>query len=64
MDDKTLLTHLDNRFDRLEDKLDDHLGRISKTENDVHWMKGAAKLGITILIPIAGFLAKYIWSHK
>lgn len=64
MDSKDLLDHLDTRFDRLETKLDDHLGRISKAETEIHWIKGSARLVLTVLISLAGFLAKLFWSHK
>ena len=64
MERDSLQAHLDNRFDRLEQKLDNHLDRISKSEAEIHWIKGVAKFSITLLISLAGFLARIFWSHK
>jgi hypothetical protein len=40
--------HIDGRLDKLEDKLDNHLERISKAETDISWLRGHAKLVLTI----------------
>lgn len=58
-----LQAHLDKRFDRLESKLDDHLDRIAKAETDIHWVKGAGKIILTIVISIVGFFAQFVWNH-
>lgn len=59
------LEHLDKRFDRLDQqlehmdvKLDDHLGRISKAETEVAWIKGAGKWILTLILSALGFLAQ------
>lgn len=70
MEQNDLLAHVDKRFDKLDQrldqldtKLDDHLGRISKTETDIHWVKGAGKLILTLIISVLGFLAQVFWNH-
>jgi hypothetical protein len=63
MERENLQAHLDKRFDRLEEKLDDHLGRISKAETEIHWIKGASKLALTLVISALGFLAHVFWGR-
>lgn len=67
---ESFLEHLDKRFDRLDrqlehmdTKLDDHLGRISKAETELSWIKGAGKLAVTLIISALGFLAQFLRSH-
>lgn len=64
MSDNELKQHLDERFDnvdkrleRVEEKLDDHLSRLSTAEASIEWLRGHAKLSITIILSVAGFLA-------
>jgi hypothetical protein len=59
-----LKQHLDDRFDRVdsrlsrvEDKLDNHLARLSAAEASIEWLRGHAKLSITIILAVGGFLA-------
>jgi hypothetical protein len=59
-----LKKHLDDRFDnvdsrlaRVEEKLDDHLSRLSSAEASIEWLRGHARLTITILLSVGGFLA-------
>ena len=63
MSDSSLKEHLDDRFDsldrrldRVELKLDDHLSRLSTAEASIEWLKGHAKLTVTIILAVAGFL--------
>ncbi len=53
-----LRQHLDGRLDKLEDKLDNHLERISKAETTIDHLKGSAKISITVLLSITAYLAK------
>jgi hypothetical protein len=62
--------HLDKRFDRLEtrldqldEKLEDHLGRISSAETELSWVKGAGKFVLTLILSALGFLAQAIWTN-
>ena len=65
MDDNNYLQeHLDRRFDaidnrleRVEDKLDDNLSRLSHAEASVEWLRGNVKLILTIVIACAGTIA-------
>lgn len=64
MSESELKKHLDDRFDnvdsrlaRVEEKLDDHLSRLSSAEASIEWLKGHAKLTVTIIMAAAGFLA-------
>lgn len=51
-----LKQHLDARFDRVEDKIDNHLERISKAEEAIVWMRGHIKIVVTMLIGVLGSL--------
>lgn len=69
MSDSKLKEHLDVRFDsvdsrleRVEEKLDDHLSRLSSAEASIEWLRGHAKLSITIILTAAGFLASLYFS--
>lgn len=45
-----LRLHLDTRLDKLEDKLDNHLERIAKSEASIEWLKGHVRVSISILL--------------
>jgi len=60
-DSNNLLTHMNSRFDRLETKLDSHLERISIAEADIGWLKGSAKVAITIGIAVLGFIGNILF---
>lgn len=69
MTEKDLQRHIDDRFDKLDDrlervelKLDDHLSRLSRAEASIEWLKGHARLVITIILAAAGFLASLYFS--
>jgi hypothetical protein len=51
MDDKIF-----RQLDRIERKLDQHIDRISATEESMRWVKGSIKLSITVLIAAVGWL--------
>ena len=69
MSDKDFQDHLDSRFDsldnrleRVELKLDDHLARLSHAEASIEWLKGNAKLTVTIIMAAGGFLISLYFS--
>ncbi len=55
--DNEQLQHLDRRFDKLEEKLDKHLERISKAEVEVNWLKTASKYLAIVVLGVVGKLA-------
>jgi len=57
VDLRDLQTHLDSRFDRLEDKVDNHLERISKAESSIEWIRGQVNLITALVLAVAGFFA-------
>ena len=62
MDDKALdrieasLTKLDTKFDRIEDKLDNHLERIAKVEEHSKTNRGAIALFFSVFLTVAGWI--------
>lgn len=70
MDFEQLKNHFDGRFDRLEDKLDvhdekltNHLERLSKAEEAIQWLRGHVKIVTTLGISVAGFLLTALWNY-
>lgn len=51
-----------SKLDRIEVKLDDHLGRISRTEEAIEWLKkhvaGVTTVGATLFMTLIGFVIK------
>jgi len=68
MDDlNKLREHLDSRLDKLEDKLDVHIERISKAETSIEFLKGHAKISIMLILSALGALASSLYNlliHK
>lgn len=65
---RDLQEHIDSRFDRLDDrlervegKLDDHLARLSRAEASVEWLRGHARIVTTIILAVAGAIAS-LWA--
>lgn len=56
MDIKELQNHVDARFDKIEDKMDAFMIQTTNNTNDLTWVKGSVKLGITLLITAVGFV--------
>ena len=57
------MSDFDQRFDRLEDKidgidikLDNHLGRLSKAEEAILWLKGHVKFTLSVAVAVIGIL--------
>lgn len=62
MDMELLRTHLDQRLDKLEDKLDTHLERIARSEEAISWLKGHVKIVTTIVLAGFGFVATALYN--
>lgn len=59
-----LREHVDQRFDRLEDKLDQYARDTIKNTNDLTWVKGAVTIGLTGLLSIIGYLLTQLIQSK
>lgn len=57
-----LKAHIDDRLDKLETKLDDHLERIAKAEVAIEWIKGHIKIGTSIFVATLTGMASIIWT--
>ena len=56
---------LNGRFDKIEEKLDKALEVSNTNKNDISWMKGFAKISITIITTIiSGLVGLFFTSHK
>lgn len=57
MDLEQLREHMDGRFDKVEEKLE-NFGKVAhKNQNDITWIKGHLQVALTILLSVAGFFA-------
>lgn len=55
---------LHQRFDKLEDKLDNHLERLSKAEEALLWMKGHLNLASALFVAAFGALVAWTLTWK
>jgi hypothetical protein len=46
------LDNIDTKLDRHDSKLDKHLEQVSRHEVELAWIKGNAKLGVTIFLTV------------
>lgn len=53
-----------NQLDRIEAKLDSHMERIAKTETDMKWVKGAVKIGMTLILTALSGLISLLLGTK
>lgn len=63
MDLNDLKDHLGGKLDRIEDKLDSHLERISKAETSIEWLRGHANISVTLLIAALTGLAAVVYEY-
>ncbi len=58
-----LKEHLDARLDKIEDKLDNHLERISKAEASIEWIKGHLRVSVSIFIAALTGMAGALYTY-
>lgn len=61
---KEQLTRIENKVDKLDGKLDNHLSRISTLEEAMHWMKGHVKILTALGTTIVSGLILYLITKK
>jgi hypothetical protein len=56
------------QLDRIENKLDVHLDRISRSEEAIAWLKshvqGVTRIAVTIFLALGGLVAKLFMDGK
>lgn len=62
MEIKEEFNKLHARFDKLDDKIDNHLERISKAEEAIEWLRGHVKITTAIVLAVIGAVITYIFS--
>lgn len=58
MDEKRTLDRIENKIDAINDKLDKQSNRITVLETQ----GGMVKLGMTIMIPVIGWIVAHLWN--
>jgi len=51
-DMKDFQNHVDSRFDRVENKIDNHLERLSKAEESIIWIRGHLKISTSLFMAV------------
>jgi hypothetical protein len=59
---KQLQEHVDNRFDRLEDKLDLYTAETTRNSNDLTWIKGYVRISITLFISAISYVISQVFG--
>lgn len=60
MNHEELLKQVNTRFDRLEEKIDKYAEQTTVNTQDISWLKGNLKIGVSALIAILGALVSYL----
>jgi hypothetical protein len=63
MDLQDLRGHIDGRLDKLEEKLDNHLERISRAEASIEWIRGHLKISVSILVAALAGMAGALFNY-
>ncbi len=58
------LIDLKTQLNRIEAKLDSHIERITQTETDMKWVKGAVKVGMTLILTVLSGLISLLFGTK
>lgn len=58
----TRLDKLDSKLERMEDKQDKHLERITAAEVSINWLRGSVKVGVTVLLAVVTGLINLIYQ--
>lgn len=56
------LVRIEDKIDKLSDKLDNHLERLSKAETHIEHLRGHLKVFTTIFLSIVSILALSYWD--
>jgi tetrahydromethanopterin S-methyltransferase subunit G len=56
------LTRIENKLDKIETKLDNHLERLSKAETSLEFVRGHLKISTAIFISVVGVIAVSYWD--
>lgn len=61
--DEHIIHEMNKRFDRLEAKLDAYTEHTAAHKQDINWIKGVIKIGLSAVVAVAGAVATYILKH-
>jgi len=53
-------TEITSRLQRIEDKLDSHLERMTRAESNIEWLRGHVKIATAVFISAVGGLAAIV----
>lgn len=60
--DSSDIAKLDERLDRIEQKLDNHLERVTRAETSINWIQGHLRVATAILISFIGAAVTYLFN--
>lgn len=61
---KEEFAQINQKLDRIDEKLDNHLTRLTKAETDVSWIKGHLKISLGFVITIITSLIAYYLTER
>lgn len=65
MNHDELLTRINNRLDKIEEKLDVNLERVSKLETNLSWVKGSLKTTLAFVLSLTiGLVTTFLRTLK
>jgi len=65
MNHDELLEKLEQRFDKLDEKLDEHVERVAKLETDVSWLSGSLKTSLGFILSLTvGLITTFLRTIK
>jgi hypothetical protein len=53
---------LSPRLERIEAKLDDHLERVARNEQDISWLRGHLKIATSLVLAVISFLGVTLFN--
>lgn len=58
------MDRIEDKLISIENKLNNHLDRLSKAESSIEWLKGFTRVGVTFLLAALGSAIGYIFKLK
>lgn len=58
----TQLDRIENTLSKMDEKLDNHLERIAVAESHIAWLRGHARMSITIFLAVVGVITAAVFN--
>lgn len=58
------MDRIEKKLDKMDDKLDNHLSRLSRAETSIEWLRGHVKVTITLILTALTGAVGYLLKLK